>query len=307
MRVGRDVTVTPRYQGLRLVTRTEKKTHSGTGIDNCEITDIEIRLLLEGVYQVYGHDFRDYAFASIRRRLCQWLASSGFATLSMAQSQVLRDREALASLIRGITVTVSEMFRDPAFFKALAELVVPHLKTYPFVKIWQAGCATGEEAYSLAILLMEQGLKDRFRIYATDINAEVLRQAGDGIYPLREMQKFTQNYQQAGGMSAFADYYTARYQNAMVSPALKEHIVFASHNLAVDAAFGEMHMILCRNVLIYFTPVLKERVLDLFDSCLLPGGFLCLGLKETLEQRQVADKYREMAPRMRIYRKDYGY
>ena len=275
-------------------------------MDDCEITDIEIGLLLEGVYQVYGHDFRDYAFASLRRRLNQWLPISGFSTLSMAQSCILRDREALASMIRGITVNVSEMFRDPVFFKTIVEQVVPHLKTYPFVKIWQAGCATGEEAYSLAILLLEQGLANRFRIYATDINTKVLGQAKDGIYPLREMQKFTQNYQQASGMNAFSDYYTARYQNAIVSPFLKEHIVFASHNLAVDATFGEMQMILCRNVLIYFAPPLKERVIDLFDSCLIPGGFLCLGMKETLEQRQVANRYREVAPRMRIYRKDYG-
>lgn len=270
-----------------------------------EIFDIEIKLLMEGVYQVYGYDFRDYAESSLRRRLTQWLSGSGFATLSLAQSHVLRDRVLFDTLLRGITVNVSEMFRDPAFFKIIREQVVPYLKTYPFVKIWLAGCSTGEEAYSVAILLLEEGLKGRFRIYATDINEEVIRKAQEGIYPLQELQHFTRNYQQAGGTGSFSDYYTARYDHAILTPSLRENIVFAAHNLAVDAEFGEMNMILCRNVMIYFKLTLKERVLRLFDSSLQPGGFLCLGTKESLEHRQIADRYETVTARMPIYRKRY--
>lgn len=271
-----------------------------------ELIDLEIKLLMEGIFQVYGHDFRDYSEASIRRRLTQWLSGSRFATLSLAQSDLLRDRTLLDSLLRGITVNVSEMFRDPAFFKAIREQVVPFLKTYPFLKIWHAGCATGEEAYSMAILLQEEGLKGRFRIYATDINEEVINKAQQGIYPLQEMQHFTRNYQQSGGTGSFSDYYTARYNNAILSPSLRENIVFAAHNLAVDTDFGEMNLILCRNVMIYFKQPLKERVLGLFDTSLVPGGFLCLGTKESLNHRTISDRYEAITPRMQIYRKRYA-
>ena len=271
-----------------------------------ELVDIEIKLLMEGIFQVYGYDFREYSEASLRRRLSQWLSGSGFATLSLAQSHLLRDRMLFDSLLRGITVNVSEMFRDPAFFKAVREHVIPHLKTYPFVKIWHAGCATGEEAYSMAILLLEEGMIGRFRIYATDINEEVIRKAHEGIYPLQELQHFTRNYQQAGGTGSFSDYYTARYDHAILSPTLRENIVFAAHNLAVDADFGEMNMILCRNVMIYFKQPLKERVLGLFDSSLVPGGYLCLGTKESLDHRQISDRYETVTPRLSIYRKRYA-
>jgi chemotaxis protein methyltransferase CheR len=271
-----------------------------------ELITIEVKLLLEGIYQVYGYDFREYSEASLRRRLTQWLSGSGFATLSLAQSQLLRDRALFDTLIKGITVNVSDMFRDPPFFRTIREQVVPHLKTYPFVKIWHAGCSTGEEVYSMAILLLEEGLKGRFRIYATDINEEVIRKAQEGIYPLRELQTFTRNYQHAGGKGSFSDYYTARYDHAILSPSLRENIVFAAHNLTVDADFGEMNLILCRNVMIYFKQPLKERVLGLFDRSLAPGGFLCLGTKESLEQRKISDRYEALSPRLQIYRKKYG-
>ena len=271
-----------------------------------EVQAIEIRLLLEAVFQVYGYDFRDYAEASLGRRLRRWLAESGFSSFSQAQASLLRDPEAFQGLLGGITVNVTEMFRDPGFFRGLRELVVPHLKTYPFVKIWVAGCASGEEAYSLAILLQEEGLGDRFRIYATDIDQAVLHRAEQGIYPLRDMQRSTRNYQKAGGSTSFSHYYSAAYDHALLMPALKQRIVFASHNLAGDADFGEMHMVLCRNVMIYFKPPLKERVLGLFDTCLLPGGFLCLGLKEALAGNRVAPHFEELAPRLRIYRKRYA-
>jgi len=271
-----------------------------------ELIDLEIKLLMEGIFQIYGYDFRDYAEASLRRRMIQWLTGSGFATLSIAQSQLLRDAALFETLLRGITVNVSEMFRDPSFFRVLREQVVPYLKTYPFVKIWHAGCASGEEAYSMAILLLEEGLKGRFRIYATDIDGEVIRKAQEGIYPLQELQRFTRNYQQAGGTGSFSDYYTARYDRAILSPALRDNLVFATHNLAVDADFGEMNLILCRNVMIYFNPALKNRVLGLFHNSLATGGFLCLGSKESLEHRQIATLYDEIQPRTQIYRKKYG-
>lgn len=273
---------------------------------NDELIDLEIKLLMEGIYQVYGYDFREYSGASLRRRLTQWLVGSGFATLSLAQSSLLRDSSLFKNLLQGITVNVSDLFRDPAFFKALREQVIPHLQTYPFIKIWHAGCATGEEAYSMAILLLEEGLQGRFRIYATDINEEVLRKAREGIYPLQELQRFTRNYQQAGGKASFSDYYTARYDHAILNSQLKENIVFAAHNLAVDADFGEMNLILCRNVMIYFKASLKERVLGLFDNSLAPGGFLCLGTKESLQDREIAGRYEALTQRMQIYRKNYA-
>jgi len=270
-----------------------------------EVQAIEIRLLLEGVCQVYGYDFRDYAEASLARRLLRWLPRSGFGSFSQAQAAVLRDPECFRDLLAGITVNVTEMFRDPAFFLALREQVVPHLRTYPFLKLWVAGCATGEEAYSLAILLEEEGLGERCRIYATDIDPQVLAAAAKGIYPLRELQRFTRNYQASGGKAGFSDYYSAAYGHALLSPALRRRIVFASHNLAGDAAFGEMHLVLCRNVMIYFKARLKERVLGLFRSCLIPGGFLCLGQKEPLSGPGAAG-FSETAPRQRIYRKHYA-
>jgi chemotaxis protein methyltransferase CheR len=273
---------------------------------SAELVDLEIKLLMEGVYQVYGHDFRDYAEASLRRRITQWLSGSNFETLSCAQSQLLRDPALFEKLLRGITVNVSEMFRDPSFFMALRKLVVPYLKTYPFIKIWHAGCASGEEVYSMAILLQEEGLKGRFRIYATDIDEEVIRKAQEGIYPLQDMQRFTKNYQLAGGCASFSDYYTARYNRAILSPSLRDNLVFATHNLAVDADFGEMNLILCRNVMIYFNPTLKNRVLGLFHKSLMPGGFLCLGSKESLEHRQITTSYEEIQPKSQIYRKKYG-
>lgn len=270
-----------------------------------ELIDIEMKLLMEGIYQVYGYDFREYSEASLRRRVTQWLSGSGFETLSLAQSRILRDQAFFDTLLRGITVNVSEMFRDPLFFKAIREQVVPHLKTYPFMKIWHAGCASGEEAYSMAILLLEEGLQGRFRIYATDINEDVIRKAQEGIYPLQDLQRFTRNYQHSGGSRSFADYYTARYDHAILNPSLRESMVFAAHNLAVDSDFGEMNLILCRNVMIYFKQSLKERVLKLFDTSLAPGGFLCLGTKETLDRREIADRYETVVPRMQIYRKRY--
>ena len=269
------------------------------------IPRIEMNLLLEGVYQVYGYDFRDHAEASLHRRLNKWLSESPFSTFSEAQGIILRNPEAFHGLLKGLTVHVTEMFRDPAAFRVLRELVVPHLRTYPFLKIWAAGCATGEEAYSMAILLEEEGFKDRYHIYATDIDPEILVHAKAGIYSLKEMQRFTQNYQLAGGKAGFSDYYTARFDRAMLEPRLRDRIVFSTHNLAADASFGDMHLTLCRNVLIYFKPILRQRVLALLDESVVPGGFLGLGLKESLETTDCQRTYTEVSPRSRIYRKRY--
>jgi chemotaxis protein methyltransferase CheR len=274
-------------------------------VDADAMEDLEIKLLLQAVQQAYGHDFSEYSEASLKRRLRHWLANSGFDSFSNAQSVVLRNAQVFRSLLEGLTVNVTEMFRDPAFFLALREQVAPFLKTYPYIKIWHAGCASGEEAYSMAILLQEAGLRGRYRLYATDINESVLDKARDGIFPIKAMQASTRNYQKSGGTASFADYYTAHYDHAMLMSALKENLTFAQHNLVTDGRFGDMHLVICRNVMIYFKPALKERCLRLFDSCLLPGGFLCLGMKERLDFRELSRQYEEIASRTSIYRKRY--
>jgi chemotaxis protein methyltransferase CheR len=275
-------------------------------MDQDAIEDLEINLLLQGLKGVYGHDFFNYSPASLKRRLQKWLAESEFESFSQAQSRILREPAIFESLLQGITVNVTEMYRDPTFFAAIREEVIPFLKTYPFVKIWLAGCATGEEVYSMAILLHEAGMQGHYTMYATDINEHVLQQAKEGVFPLRLMRNYTQNYQQSGGTASFVDYYTAAYDRAIFMAALKRDIVFSQHNLASDGPPGEMHLILCRNVMIYFKPVLKERCIALFDSCLLPGGFLCLGAKETLEGKRPPHRYENIANRLSIFRKTYG-
>jgi chemotaxis protein methyltransferase CheR len=275
-------------------------------MDDDAIEELEIGLLLQALRQAYGIDFGDYADASLGRRLRHWLAASGFATFSQAQERVLRDRQQLDSLVQGITVNVTEMFRDPAFFLALRENVIPFLKTYPFINIWHAGCASGEEAYSMAILLHEAGLGGRYRMLATDINQAVLARAREGIFPLKSMQLFTRNYQRGGGSASFADYYTARYERAIMMAPLRENLVFAHHDLVTDGEMAGMNLILCRNVMIYFKTVLRERCLDRFDASLLPGGFLCLGTKERLGGSRIAPRYDELAARLSIYRKHYA-
>ncbi len=268
-----------------------------------DLQEVEMKLLLEGIFRVYGCDFRDYSEASLRRRLRLWLAGSGFHSFSAALGPLIRDSGLFTKFLQQITVHVSEMFRDPAFFRTLRRAVIPHLKTLPVIRIWHAGCATGQEAYSMAILLQEEELHDRCRIYATDISPEQLRMAQEGAYPLKEMKTFASNYQKSGGKAAFSDYYTVRNDCALLMPSLKKNIIFSPHDLVTDPAFREMHLILCRNVLIYFQAALKRRVLDLFHSCLAHRGILCLGLKENLIGQEMAAKYDELVPRMRIFRK----
>jgi chemotaxis protein methyltransferase CheR len=266
---------------------------------------LELRLLLEGVYLASGYDFRDYADTSLRRRVATWLAEVSLESPAAAIGPVLRDPRLLDSLVRSLPVTVSEMFRDPPCFRALREQVLPLLETYPHVRIWQAGCGAGEEVYSLAILLQERGLAGRYRIYATDINEAALQRAREGVYPLKDFAQHEARYRAAGGRGALGDYFTSRYERARLAPALRKDVLFSTHNLAVDGPFTEAQLAVCRNVLIYFKPALKDRALALLDEALVPGGFLCLGKDETLVGRAIEPGYEPLPGRVGIWRKRY--
>lgn len=265
--------------------------------------EIEIDLLLDAIYRRCGYDFRTYARASLERRIRQFMTNSGSATIADLIPKVLHDNEALSSLVRNFSVAVTEMFRDPPVYRAVRESVLPLLRTWPHFKIWHAGCATGEEVYSLAILLKEEGLYDRATIYATDFNDQVLERARAGIYDTDTLRNATRNYQQAQGMRSFSEYYHARYDAAIMNADLKERVVFASHNLASDSVFSEMHLIFCRNVLIYFNRDLQNRALGLFTDSLVNGGFLCLGTKEDLRFSDFHDRYAVVDEKARIYKK----
>lgn len=267
--------------------------------------DRELDDFLEAVRGRYGHDFRDYSRAHLTRRLRQRLALSGIGTLAELRRRVLADPALFAAVLDDLTIKVTEMFRDPGFFLALRQEVVPHLRTHPFIRVWHAGCATGEEVYSTAIILAEEGVLERCRVYATDLSAAALDRARKGILPLGAMQGHTTRYQRAGGRASFADYYTARYGNALIDPRLLRTIVFASHNLVTDGVFGEMHLVVCRNVIIYFNRRLQNRVCRLFAESLAPGGFLCLGAKESLQHLECRQEFDLFNRQEKIYRKRY--
>jgi chemotaxis protein methyltransferase CheR len=268
-----------------------------------DVEDIEVDLLLEAIYRRYGFDFREYAPASLRRRLWRRAHAEGLTTLSALQERVLREPACMERLLLDLSINVTAMFRDPSFYVAFREKVVPLLHTYPFTRIWVAGCSTGEEVYSLAIVLAEEGLFDRARIYATDINEAVLERARTGVFPLDKMQEYTQNYIRSGGTRAFSEYYSAAYDGARFDRRLVENVVFAQHNLASDQAFNEFHVILCRNVMIYFDRSLQERVVGLFHESLVTLGVLALGRKETLRFSGYVERYEELDPVEKIYRK----
>lgn len=268
-----------------------------------ELERIEIELLLEGVFRRYGFDFRSYAFASIRRRLWKRIEAEGVSTISELQGRVLHDPEVMERLVLDLSVNVTAMFRDPGFYAVFRREVVPLLRTYPFIRIWHAGCSTGEEVYSTAIVLQEEGLLERSRIYATDINDVVLQQARSGIFPLNRMQEYTENYIKAGGTRSFSEYYTAKYDGAIFSPALTRNVVFAQHNLVTDRSFAEFNVIFCRNVLIYFDRELQERVHALFYDSLATFGILGLGSKESLRFSQYEACYERLNSREKLYRK----
>lgn len=271
--------------------------------ETTDVERIEIRLLLEAMYQKYGYDFRGYAEASITRRIHRHRDLNGFRNVSEIHHAILGDRTAFLRLLHDLSISVTEMFRDPSFYGSLRKNVLPLLKKLPFIRIWLAGSATGEEVYSIAILLEEEGILGKAQIYATDINEAAIDEARQGIYPLARIQDYTRNYHKAGGKRSFGDYYTARYGHAAMRVFLKQHILFSHHNLVTDGSFGEMHLIVCRNVLIYFSKELQDRVLQLFGKSLIEEGFLCLGSKETLRYSLCSTQFQEWDPHERIYRK----
>jgi chemotaxis protein methyltransferase CheR len=267
------------------------------------IEDIEIRLLLEALHQRYHYDFRHYAQASIRRRLRQARQQLGFANFSAMQEMLLHDEAMLPRLLGYLTVQVSEMFRDPAYFRAIREKVVPRLRTYPSLKVWIAGCSGGEELYSYAILFREEGLEDRTLFYATDISQDALEKAARGIYALDRVATFTENHRASGGKSSLSDYYTTAYGSAAFDKSLRDRVVFSDHSLVTDAVFAEMHLISCRNVLIYFDRELQDRAIGLFRGSLVRGGFLGLGSKENIRFSEHADAFADFVRTEKIYQR----
>jgi chemotaxis protein methyltransferase CheR len=265
--------------------------------------DIELPLLIEAIYLKYHYDFRQYARASLKRRLTAALSHFDVPTLSQLQDKVLRNPTMFPQLLDFLTVPVSEMFRDPSYFRSLREHVLPILRTYPSLKIWVAGCSTGEEVYSLAILLREEGLLSRTLIYATDINPHSLQKAQTGIYDLARVAGFTENHRKSGARSSLSDYYTAAYGGVMLDKTLRQHIVFSDHSLATDSVFAEVHLVSCRNVLIYFDRQLQDRAVGLFSEALIRKGFLGIGSKESLRFSSHADAFEELVRDDRIYRK----
>lgn len=264
---------------------------------------IEVELILEALFRRFHYDFRGYSRASVTRRLRQLRDKLGYRTLSSMLEALLHDASVGPQVVGYLTVQVSEMFRDPSYFRALREHVVPHLRTYPSLKVWVAGCSSGEELYSLAILFREEGLEQRTMFYATDINAGALEAASAGVYNLDRIRGFTENHQQSGGRTSLSDYYTAAYGKASFDRSLRERVVFADHSLVTDAVFGEMHLISCRNVLIYFDSTLQDRTIKLFSDSLIRKGFLGLGSKESLRFSAHADAFQDFVLEERIYQK----
>ena len=270
-----------------------------------DTSDIEISLLLEALFQRYGYDFRQYSQAHIRRRIMNRMAITGFDSISEMQAKVLNNELFASEVLQDLSITVTEMFRDPGFYKSLRENVIPILKTYPFIKVWHAGCATGEEAYSMAILLQEEGLYERTTIYATDFNQQALNKAKEGIFSKRNIKEYAINYELSGGKGTFSDYYISDYDNVIMNQSLKKNMVWANHNLVTDSVFAEVHLILCRNVLIYFDKDLQNKVQNIFYNSLVNGGVLCLGSKESLRFTDFHEQYIELDKKQRIFKKRY--
>jgi chemotaxis protein methyltransferase CheR len=265
--------------------------------------EIELRLLLDAIYLRYDYDFRRYARASIKRRVMSALTRLRCSTVTQLQERLLHDASVFPILLDFLTVQVSEMFRDPPYFLALREQVVPLLRTYPSLKLWVAGCSGGEEAYSLAILLREEGLLERSLIYATDINTRALERAGAGVYAIEHLALFTENHRKSGAKTSLSDYYTAAYGGALFDASLRDHIVFSDHSLATDAVFAEVQLVSCRNVLIYFDRELQDRALGLFHEALSHRGFLGLGAKESVRFSRHSGQFADFVRNERLYRK----
>jgi chemotaxis protein methyltransferase CheR len=273
-------------------------------MQNVENERIEVELLLRAIYLKYGYDFRGYSKASIKRRVLRTLSMTGLKTISEMQHSLLYDQRFFEKLLLDLSINVTAMFRDPSFYEAVRKKVIPVLKAKPFIRIWHAGCATGEEVYSMAVLLKEEGVYEKARIYATDFNEEVLKKAREGIYPIDRLKEYTHNYKNTGGLSSFADYYTARYEHVLMDKSLKENIIFTDHNLVTDGVFAETDMIVCRNVLIYFCRDLQNRVFRLFRDSLIENGILCLGPKESVRFSNHSDEFEDMVKEEKIYRKN---
>ena len=275
--------------------------------DRLENERIEIQLLIEGLFLKYGHDFRDYAGAHLKRRLEYRKLAEGMANYSEMLHKILYDQDFLHQLLLDLSINITEMFRDPWVYAKVRKAVIPHLKTYPFIRSWHAGCSTGQEVYSMCILFHEEEVSGkRIQIYATDFNDLVLDKARQAIYPIEVVKEYTANYQKAGGLSSFAEYYAADYQSVKINPPLRDRVLFSAHNLATDGVFAEMNIIFCRNVLIYFNKDLQNKVMKLFYDSLCSGGFLCLGPKESLRFTDYADKFDIVGEKERIYRKKRG-
>ena len=272
-------------------------------MEHRDLENLEIDLLLEGIYRQYGFDFREYARGSIKRRLWQRIYAERLESISGLQEKVLHDPDTMNRLLEDLSINVTSMFRDPSFYRAVRTKIVPLLRTYPFIRIWNAGCSTGEETYSLAILLAEEGLYDKTKIYATDINQTVLELAKQAVFPIEQMRVYTENYIQAGGTTAFSEYYGADTQGARFHGSLSDNIIFAQHNLVSDRSFNEFHMILCRNVMIYFDRSLQDRVHGLFYSSLGLSGILALGRKESIKFTRHADSYEEIDSNEKLYKR----
>jgi chemotaxis protein methyltransferase CheR len=268
-----------------------------------ETEALELQLLLEGVYRQYGFDFREYAPASLKRRVWRRVQAERAGTIAGLLALVLHDEDVMERLLLDLSINVTAMFRDPTFYSAFREQVIPMLRTYPFTRIWVAGCSTGEEVYSLAILLQEEGIYDRTRIYATDINETVLERARDGVFPVEKMQEYTENYIRAGGKRSFSEYYLAKYEGALFDRSLTENVVWAPHNLVQDRAFNTFNTILCRNVMIYFDRALQTRVHRLFYDSLEHLGILALGHKESIRFTGIENAYEELDGQEKLYRK----
>lgn len=268
-----------------------------------ELFNIELQLLLEAIYLRYGYDFRHYSKAHLKRRVQYRLGISKLATVTELQQKVLWDREFFKEFLDDLSINVTEMFRDPDFFKSLRQNMIPKLRTYAYFKVWIAGCATGEEVYSFAILMHEEGLLDRCQIYATDFNQKVLKIAKEGVYQKADMEQYQRNYLLSGGQKSLADYYTSLYGSAMFHKDLSSRVVFADHNLVTDSVFADVNLILCRNVLIYFEKPLQEKVLGLFYESLVPSGILCLGTKESLKFSTYGPLFEELDAKQRIFKK----
>ncbi|MBN1199292.1 MAG: protein-glutamate O-methyltransferase CheR [Bacteroidales bacterium] len=270
-----------------------------------ENQDVEIKLLIEALYLKYGYDFRNYSQAHLKRRILNRFQISGLNSITEMTYKAIYDPAFTDQLLMDLSITVTEMFRDPSFYKALRQSVLPVLRTYPRVTVWHAGCASGEEVYSMAIMLKEEGLLHKTQIYATDFNPVILRNAKKAQYPISRIKEFTVSYQKAGGKRSFSDYYTADDETALLHESLKKNVVFANHNLVTDSVFAEMNLVICRNVLIYFNKQLQDRVIELFMESLPGGGFLCLGSKENLQFSVHYNAFEPVVNQERIYIKKY--